>query len=607
MNQKGFAPILLVVAILVIGGGAIGGGYYVKEHTQIFSQAAQEPASEASYSAQVRPPTQAAVPSSIPFVLPAGWKSLKSSSCLLSLAYPADGEETEHTIGKACQITISFPLQSDQPDSTIKRALYIGNYSKEAQKMRPLPSYPDEQRTIEDIMIAGHPGKLLAYKLQKRLTSFSAEVKVKDMVLSISYGGDTDPKALETFKQILRSIKLTGVDSDYIGDFSVQPMPPRFQSDVSNDSAFFRADAALTNNFQTTPLSTLPKLTKQFPHWGPSVGSTTDYYQPVVIGNYIFAPTDTIGMACGDDIAGINLQNLSVDFYLSNLSEQCLSNQGFFIHNGLIVYSTNDELRVSDLKTNQIKWQLKLQNIERPPVLVGNSLFFTSSKNRSTGAPFQVNSVDISSGKILWSTELKGIYNYSPQVAASDTTVMVVYIYGYAIFDLKTGQILHQKNLYDIQELNMEGGFFMPGDPLYFGGNYYFRLNKDLVAVSQSTGEVVGRIFMATDQKYFDDFIGLSASDNLIYIGGLDNTLSARSADLTRKIWSVDLGTPVTLTPIIAGDFLYAATKNDLIAFNKTTGQEVWRYKLEKSLIYDLIIKNGVIYAIDGKYINVLN
>lgn len=604
MNQKGFAPLLLIVALLVMSAGAVGGGYYIKEHTQLFSQAAQEPTSEASDSAQVTSSTQAAQPSSVPFVLPTGWKTTKSSNCLLSLAYPADGEKTERNIGKACQITISFPDQADQTDPTIKRRLYIGNFSKEAQKMRPLPSYPDEQRTFEDITIDGHPGKLLAYKLQKRLTSFSAEVKVKDMVLSISYGGDTDPKALETFKQILNSIKLTGSDTDYVGDFSVQPMPPRFQSDVSNDSAFFRADAALTSNFQTTPLSTLPKLTKQFPHGGPSAGLSTNYYQPVVIGNYIFSPTYTFGTACSDDIAGINLQNLSIDFYLSNLSEMCMSNQGYFIHNGLLVYSTSDELRVSDLKTNQIKWQLKLQNIYSPPILVGNSLFFTSSENRSTGSPFQVNSVDLSSGKILWSTPLKGVWGYSHQVAASDTTVMVVYDSGYAIFDLKTGQVLHQKNLSGIQEF--DGGFRMPGDPLYSGGNYYFRLNKDLFAVSQSTGELVGNIFIATDQKYFDDLIGLSASGNLIYIGGFDNTLSARSADLTRKVWNVDLGTPVTLTPIIAGDFLYAATKNDLIAFNKTTGQEVWRYKLENPLIYDLIIKNGVMYVFDKKNISVL-
>ena len=110
----------------------------------------------------------------------------------------------------------------------------------------------------------------------------------------------------------------------------------------------------------------------------------------------------------------------------------------------------------------------------------------------------------------------------------------------------------------------------------------------------------------------FDSGEPLSApatyADGLIYIVSGDTMATGAIASVTAsegsRLWHVSLDSIADYSPAVAGDMVYVGTRSgNLIALDRETGETLWVFDLESSVVGSPIIQAGVIYiASDDVY-----
>ena len=172
INQKGFAPILIIVALLVFGGG-IGGAYFLGTQTKapLPSPSLTPSQSPSSIPTPTSTPSQAPVPSVSPspqvsvinahviatpppvvktelkitstvlnYALPSGWKTLNSSNNSFQVGYDPnlyDGEQTAVSVDNVNlerdKVCCSNFYVNIKPYNGGSRHSFLGTYDKTPQ------------------------------------------------------------------------------------------------------------------------------------------------------------------------------------------------------------------------------------------------------------------------------------------------------------------------------------------------------------------------------------------------------------------------------------------------------------------------------------------
>ncbi|MBK9925517.1 MAG: PQQ-binding-like beta-propeller repeat protein [Anaerolineales bacterium] len=120
--------------------------------------------------------------------------------------------------------------------------------------------------------------------------------------------------------------------------------------------------------------------------------------------------------------------------------------------------------------------------------------------------------------------------------------------------------------------------------PSVANGIVYFQSNDGFTyALDAKSGELKWKVDTGPERPTDYDNISSSPAvqDGIVYIGGNNGKLYALNADTGAEVWTVDaLGyNAVRSSPAIDGDTVYFTAESTLLALDRKTGAEKWRYK----------------------------
>jgi len=120
--------------------------------------------------------------------------------------------------------------------------------------------------------------------------------------------------------------------------------------------------------------------------------------------------------------------------------------------------------------------------------------------------------------------------------------------------------------------------------PAVSNGSVYFQSNDGFMyALDAKSGQLKWKADTGPDRPTDYDNISSSPTvqNGVVYIGGNNGKLYALNADTGAQIWSIDAFgyNAVRSSPAIVGDTVYFTTESTLLALDRTTGIEIWRYK----------------------------
>jgi outer membrane protein assembly factor BamB len=115
-------------------------------------------------------------------------------------------------------------------------------------------------------------------------------------------------------------------------------------------------------------------------------------------------------------------------------------------------------------------------------------------------------------------------------------------------------------------------------DPIAFGGHIYsVDANGKLVCISQKDGKIIWKKNVA-DQP--DDGLfsgGLTANEDVIYIGTNIGTVVAIDSKTQKKIWEKKLKFPIKGAPLyVSGKIIVTTINNQTMALNSRNGEVIW-------------------------------
>ncbi len=151
--------------------------------------------------------------------------------------------------------------------------------------------------------------------------------------------------------------------------------------------------------------------------------------------------------------------------------------------------------------------------------------------------------------------------------------------------------------------------------PAVSNGIIYFQSNDGFTyALDAQKGQEKWKTNTGPDRPTDYDFLSSSPAvqDNTVYIAGGNGNLYALDANSGEELWIVSMIglNPVRSSPAVVGDTVYFTAENQILALDKKTGKENWKYKstaLARSspAVADGIIVFGdngsMIYALDSK------
>lgn len=93
-----------------------------------------------------------------------------------------------------------------------------------------------------------------------------------------------------------------------------------------------------------------------------------------------------------------------------------------------------------------------------------------------------------------------------------------------------------------------------------------------------------------------------SIKGNVAFIGKEDFYLYAVSLESAKQQWKKHLGGDVDSSPAILGDTVYAGDwdNGNVVALERTSGEEKWSYKLDDELITSPVVSNGRLFISDN-------
>lgn len=221
MNQKGFAPILIILGIVLLLG-AVGGAYYfgqssVKPSTSVSQTPVSNSQTSISPTQSPAKTTISPTPTSVPTVVDetVSWKTYVNTKYGFSFKYP-QGFETDTASGNPIDsgkiFRISF-LSLDKEDTlSIMTALAEADfsYARKTYGFEGMKNISDSSIQVgsfdTEITLTDSETDKTPVGLDK-ISSYN--VVVKDKLLVIEYGGKVETVSLQKLKQILSTFKFT--------------------------------------------------------------------------------------------------------------------------------------------------------------------------------------------------------------------------------------------------------------------------------------------------------------------------------------------------------------------------------------------------------------
>ncbi len=362
--------------------------------------------------------------------------------------------------------------------------------------------------------------------------------------------------------------------------------------------ATYRADTGRTGFYQTTPLVSTPSLKWKIPH--NMIILDFEQTDPLSFGNYIYAPFKNKNSQCSDFFA-FDKQSHEEKWALFGTNDWCSNPTTTpMISKGTFVYMDFQTLFVIDMNSGKEKWKVYLNEPRSSPIIKNNAVFILADDGLS------LYSFDLTTGKQNWETQISGNYFTEKQIAASDKSIFVLGVSvqnadnlnyrisgNIYILDLATGVIKHKINSgYITRNFNQQ--LISPGNPFYMDGIVYFRINDALFAYDENTGKKVGAVQITSMLQQI--IVDPAAVNKIIYAGGFGNRFFAIDQLLTKRLWTVDLGAPIIVSPVIAGNYIYTATAKEVLALSRTDGHVAWRYPVNEKIESQLLINDGSLY-----------
>ncbi|MDR1289453.1 MAG: PQQ-binding-like beta-propeller repeat protein [Holosporales bacterium] len=152
-------------------------------------------------------------------------------------------------------------------------------------------------------------------------------------------------------------------------------------------------------------------------------------------------------------------------------------------------------------------------------------------------------------------------------------------------------------------------------DPIAFGGNIYLvDANGILFCVSQQDGKVIWQKMVA---KQPDDGLfsgGITAENDIIYIGTNIGTVIAFDAKTQKEIWKKELKFPIKGAPLhVSGKIIVTTINNQTMALSSGNGDVVWTKTVnqEQTIMCEAstpaVIGNSIICAYSSGDVMALN
>lgn len=285
------------------------------------------------------------------------------------------------------------------------------------------------------------------------------------------------------------------------------------------------------------------------------------------------------------------------------------------ISNNIIVYNSFDGISAKFMPNGAQKWHKSIKP-ESSPLIKDGVVYVAAMHNSTTGSPIQLYALDLLTGKELWNSTIPEGYRLQAdsKLAASDEALILVTttltdpslgtdlkLTGYInYFDLKTGQLtIHETEAIDSELISTSA-------PLVDGQNLYVRIGNHIYVKDLKSGKNLGSTIIATKLAIGQSPPDLSVDKDSIYISGLGNNFLSLTKDFKEKYWITDLGSPVTVIPVVTATTIYTATTSHVIALDVKTGKVLWKKALDSNIVGNLELNNGVLYYFDNEYIYAL-
>ena len=94
-----------------------------------------------------------------------------------------------------------------------------------------------------------------------------------------------------------------------------------------------------------------------------------------------------------------------------------------------------------------------------------------------------------------------------------------------------------------------------------------------------------------------------AVSEGKVYFGSKDNHLYALDIETGQEIWKFETDDSVVSSPVVSEGVVYFGSQNNhLYALDVETGQELWKFETDDSVVSSPAVSEGVVYF--GSYYN---
>jgi outer membrane protein assembly factor BamB len=254
-----------------------------------------------------------------------------------------------------------------------------------------------------------------------------------------------------------------------------------------------------------------------------------------------------------------------------------------------IIAATSDGNLVSMNHAGAQIWNIRLGGgIDATPS-VSDGKIYVVTKNEI------LYSVDVETGKILWTAKTGGALVFGASPCVVDRNIIVAASNGKVLSFSPDGK--------DLWVTDIGSGIY--SSPTVSDGIIYVGADdQKLYAISSKKGNI--------EWKAKLDGRVVSSSpvvrDGKIYIGTFKGTLYALGVKKGKTEWTASTGGPIVSSPVFDGMKLYIGSKDGkLYALDASSGKEIWSYKSASPITAEVAFNGTQIYLLSGRIVYALN
>ncbi|MGH2558457.1 MAG: PQQ-binding-like beta-propeller repeat protein [Thermomicrobiales bacterium] len=337
--------------------------------------------------------------------------------------------------------------------------------------------------------------------------------------------------------------------------------------------AMFRGDPAHTGRHPGPGPTGDPKI-----EWRVHTGGEL-YSTAAVSDGVIYIGTKTGSLLAIDEATGEDRWEYDLNDYVIVRSSPAIADGTVFIGGGYALYAVAAD-------TGALLWQFGMPHIGQTSPTVSGGVVYVSSQEGHLYA------IDMATHEATWHFQIDGLIFSSPAVGE-----------GMVFIGSDDG------NLYAVKadsgkiawKFQTEGGIFAA--PTVVNGTVYVASkSQSIFAIDVKTGEERWQYGIGGESSP-------AVIDGVVYVGSDDGGLYALDAKTGDPLWLVPTGSPVTSSPVVAGDTVYVASGASVYAVDTKTSDRRWNYATSDDIdssptVVDGLVligsRDGFLYAIGG-------